>query len=45
MMFKIEMYVDGQWWAYGTYTDRNKANEVAITVRDERDVNTRVVEC
>lgn len=42
MRFRVEMWVDGKWYEYGTWSDRNKANEVAMEVRDMRDVPTRV---
>ena len=45
MMYRIEMYVDGSWWPYGTYKDRDRANEIAMVVRDERRIWVRVVEC
>lgn len=32
-------------YAYGTYDDRNKANEVAIMVREQRGCDVRIVEC
>jgi hypothetical protein len=41
-MFKVMMYIDGEWYKYGTYTDRNKANEVAMWVGNERDCYTQV---
>lgn len=43
-MYRVMMMVDGQEYVYGTYADRNKANEVAMTVRYERDVWTFVEE-
>ena len=45
MMYRIEMYVNGKWWEYGTYKDRDRANEIAMIVRDERRIWVRVVEC
>ena len=44
MMYVVEMLVDGIWYQYGKYEDGNKANEVAVYVRDTRDVLTRVLE-
>jgi hypothetical protein len=38
------MLVDGQEYVYGTYGDRCKANEVAIFVRNQREVFTYVAE-
>lgn len=43
-MFKVMMYIDGEWYRYGAYADRNKANEVAMMVRDERECYTQVWE-
>lgn len=44
MRYRVEMFVDGKWYEYGTYGDRNKANEVAMMVRDTRGVRTWVEE-
>lgn len=43
-MFKVMMYIDGEWYKYGAYADRNKANEVAMMVRDERGCRVQVWE-
>lgn len=43
-MFAVYMFVDDKWYIYGKYDDRKRANEVAMTVRDERDVWTEVRE-
>ncbi len=45
-MFKVEMSFDfgDVWYPYGTYADRNKANEVAMDVRDQRECRVRVLE-
>jgi hypothetical protein len=43
-MYKVMMEIDGEWYCYGTYADRSKANEVAMVVRDERDCWTCVEE-
>jgi hypothetical protein len=43
-MFKVMMYIDGEWHKYGAYADRNKANEVAMMVRDERECRVQVWE-
>lgn len=43
-MYRVEMLVDGVWYTYGTYENRNKANEVAIYVRNERNVEVNIVE-
>lgn len=41
-MFKVIMIVDNEEYIYGTYSDRNRANEIAIQVGMEREVTTRV---
>ncbi len=41
-MWTVFMIVDGERYAYGTYSDRNKANEVAMQVREQRNVETFV---
>ena len=43
-MFRVEMCIDDVWYPYGTYADRNRANEVAMEVRDERKCWVQVVE-
>ena len=43
-MFRVMMIVDGEEYAYGTYADRNRANEIAMQVREERDIDTYVIE-
>lgn len=43
-MFKIWMEIDGNDYVYGTYSDRDKANEIAKQVGYERDVDTWVEE-
>ena len=43
-MFKVIMIVDNCEYAYGTYTDNNRANEIALQVREEREVDTFVEE-
>jgi hypothetical protein len=42
--YKVIMVVDDEEYVYGTYDSRDRANEVAMTVRDERDVETYVEE-
>lgn len=44
MRYKVEMLVDGKWYEYGTYGDRDRANEVAMMVRDSRGVDVWVEE-
>ena len=43
-MFKVIMIVEDAEYTYGTYLDENKANEVALFVREQRDVETYVEE-
>ena len=37
-MFKVTMSFDygDTWYPYGTYDDENRANEIAMRIRDER---------
>ena len=41
-MFKVMMIVDGQNYLYGSYEDCDRANEIALQVRAERNVETFV---
>jgi hypothetical protein len=41
-MFKVVMIVDGCQYSYGTYADRDRANEVAIQVCYERQIQVFV---
>lgn len=41
-MFRVMMIVDNEIYEYGRWEDRNKANEIAMIVRDERRVDTFV---
>ena len=43
-MFKVIMVFGNEEYAYGTYSDRNKANEVAMQVRSQRNCDTYVEE-
>lgn len=43
-MFRVMMIIDDEVYAYGTYTDRDRANEIAMEVRDTREVETFVEE-
>ena len=43
-MFRVMMIVDNEVYEYGRWEDRNKANEIAMIVRDERRVDTFVEE-
>ena len=40
--YKVMMFIDGDWYCYGRYLDRNRANEIAMKVREERDCCTTV---
>ena len=41
-MYEIVIEVDGKEYVYGNYFDRNKANEVAMQIRAERNVEVGV---
>lgn len=43
-MFEIVMVIDGTEYRYGTDSDRNRANEIAMRVKEERDVEVFVKE-
>lgn len=43
-MYRVMMLVDGETYEYGRWADRNKANKVAIEVREERRIETFVEE-
>lgn len=43
-MWTVWMMVDGAEYKYGTYSDRDRANEIAMQVRRERDIDTYVAE-
>lgn len=43
-MFRVMMIVDDEVYTYGTYADRDRANEVAIEVRNTREIETFVEE-
>ena len=43
MMYRVEMVIDKEVYEYGTYENKNKANEVALMLRDD-ETDTRVVE-
>ena len=43
-MFKVMMLIDDEVYEYGRWNDRNKANEVAMEVREEREVETYIEE-
>ena len=43
-MFKVVMIVDNCEYTYGTYADSDRANEIAMQVREEREVDTFIEE-
>ena len=43
-MFVVWMVVDGESYKYGSYSSRDRANEIAMEVREERGVQTYVLE-
>ena len=43
-MYNVEMIFGNEIYVYGSYSDRNKANEIAMWVRETRQVETQVVE-
>jgi hypothetical protein len=42
--YKVIMVVDDEEYTYGTFDSKNRANEVAMEVRDQRGVDTFVEE-
>lgn len=44
MMYRIMMVVDDEAYVYGADSNRDKANEIAMKVRNERNVETYVEE-
>ena len=43
-MFRVEMLIDGDWYVYGIYNDRDRANEVGKIVSMERDFEVYIEE-
>lgn len=43
-MFKVIMIIDNEEYTYGTYRNRDRANEVAMEVREWRGIDTYVTE-
>lgn len=41
-MYEVVMEIDGKEYVYGNYYDRNKANEVAMQIRAERNIDVSV---
>jgi hypothetical protein len=37
MMYEVYRWVDGEWYYWGRWSDRNRANEVALELRDTCD--------
>lgn len=44
MKFIVWMEIENNEYKYGTYSDRDKANEIALQVREERNVDVWVEE-
>ena len=44
MRYEVKMIFGEEKYTYGVYDDRNKANEIAMWVRDTREVAVEVVE-
>jgi hypothetical protein len=44
MFYKVWMVIDEEDYLYGTYEDRDKANDIAGQVGYERDIDTWVQE-
>ena len=42
--YRVIMVIDDEEYTYGTYESRNRANEVAMQVSDERGIDTYVEE-
>ena len=43
-MYRVMMLVDDKAYEYGKWEDKNRANEVAMEVRDQRMIDTYVEE-
>ena len=43
-MFVVYMEVDEKAYVYGRYDDRDKANEIALQVREQRQIDVYVIE-
>lgn len=43
-MYVIYMEVDGETYVYGRYEDGNRANEIAMQVREQRQIDVYVIE-
>lgn len=44
MMYRVIMIIDDVEYGYGTYKERDRANSIAMMVRDERNVDVYVEE-
>ena len=42
-MYVVEMFIDGEWWYHSKWEDKDKANEIAMQVRDERRCEVQVI--
>lgn len=43
-MFVVYMEVDGEEYIYGRYDDRDRANEIALQVKEQRQIDVYVIE-
>ena len=43
-MFKVIMVADNEEYTYGTYSNRDRANEIAMEVREQRSIDTYMTE-
>ena len=43
-MYKVMMIIEGVAYPFGTYEDRDKANDIAIEIREMRRVETYIEE-
>ena len=43
-MFVVYMEVDGEAYVYGRYDDRGRANEIALQIREQRQIDVYVIE-
>ena len=43
-MFRVMMVIDDNTYEYGKWNDRDKANEIAMEVREDRGIETYIEE-
>lgn len=43
-MYAVYMKVDGEEYIYGRYDDRDRANEIALQVKEQRQIDVYVIE-